>query len=267
MNLDVLISTMELYTEEENNNLLKQMNINSNSITISQVKNNIEINEKNSTNKLFVYKEKGLSKSRNMAIKKSVADICVIADDDIIYVDNYEQIIKQAYEENNDADIIIFKIDDKNDDRKNSNIKVNKIDFINTMRVCSNQITFKRERILKNNIYFDELFGSGSKYCFGEDTIILCDALKQKMKIVYVDKLICIKPKNKSSWFKGYNKDYFLSRGAVFYRMSCRLYIFLILQFAIRKRNKYIKNISMFQSIHYMIKGANEYKKFIRRCF
>ena len=55
-------------------------------------------------------KTRGLSVSRNMAIKNSKADICLISDDDEIFVDNVEQVIKDAYESHPDADVIIFKI-------------------------------------------------------------------------------------------------------------------------------------------------------------
>lgn len=261
MKIDVLISTMNLYTEKENYELINKMNIKTSSITISQVEKDENKEIINSKNKLFLFKEKGLSRSRNRAISKSTADICVIADDDIIYVDNYEKIIKQAYKKNKDADIIIFKIDDRNEERKTAKIRKNKINFINTMRVSSNQITFKRNSIIKNKIKFDETFGSGSKYFFGEDAIMIRDALKEKLKIIYVDKLICIKPKNKSTWFKGYNKEYFISKGAIFYRISSNLYFLLILQFAIRKRKKYKENLKIKEAIKYMIKGAQKYKK------
>ena len=259
MKIDVLISTMNIYTEEENHELINKMNVRTSSITISQVekKENKEIS--NSKNKLFLYKEKGLSKSRNRAINKSEADICVIADDDIEYVDNYEEIIKQAYEKNIDADAIIFKIDDRNEERKTSPIRKNRINIIDTMRVSSNQITFKRNSILKK-IKFDEEFGSGSKYFFGEDAIMIRDAIKEKLKVIYVDELICIKPKNESSWFKGYNKEYFISKGAIFYRISSTLCFLLILQFAIRKRKKYKENLRINESIKYMKKGAKEYR-------
>ena len=44
--------------------------------------------------------ERGLSKSRNLAIANAKTDICLICDDDEIFVDNYEEIILNAYYEN-----------------------------------------------------------------------------------------------------------------------------------------------------------------------
>lgn len=263
MKIDVLISTMNVYTEKENHKLINKMHIKTNSITISQVKKYTNKEVIDSANKLFIFNEKGLSKSRNRAISKSTADICVIADDDIEYVDNYEEIIQQAYEKNTDADIILFKINDKNENRKNAQIKRKKINFINTMRISSNQITFKRNSILKK-IKFDEEFGSGSRYFYGEDAIMIRDALKEKLKVIYIDELICIKPKNKSTWFKGYNKEYFIARGAIFYRLSSKLYLLLILQFAIRKKEKYKENLTMIETIKCMIQGAKKYKESIK---
>ena len=41
--------------------------------------------------------EKGLSKSRNKAINNATGDICIIADDDVTYSDDYIEKIRQAY--------------------------------------------------------------------------------------------------------------------------------------------------------------------------
>ena len=56
--------------------------------------------------------EIGLSKSRNLAIENAKADICLLADDDIVYENNFESIILNAFNLNPCADIITFKMND-----------------------------------------------------------------------------------------------------------------------------------------------------------
>ena len=82
------------------------------------------------------------------------------------------------------------------------------------------------------------MFGSGNKYYMGEENIFLYDCLKKKLNIYYMPvKIGTLKVINESRWFKGYNSNFFKVKGTVFYRMTNHLYILLILQFAIRKRN------------------------------
>lgn len=55
--------------------------------------------------------DRGLSKSRNMAIRYASSDICLLCDDDEILYDNYANLIESAFEENPDADLIAFALD------------------------------------------------------------------------------------------------------------------------------------------------------------
>lgn len=111
MKIEVLVSTMNLKCPEE---LIQTTNIRTPYIIINQ--SGKAENFRNEC--IFSYKEKGLSKSRNRAIEKAKADICVIADDDVKYVQNYEQIICNAYEKYPFADIIVFNIKSLNNERK-----------------------------------------------------------------------------------------------------------------------------------------------------
>ena len=60
--------------------------------------------------------EKGLSRSRNKAILNSNADICVIADDDMYYSNQYELNVSKGYKKYPDADIIAYYVD--SDDKR-----------------------------------------------------------------------------------------------------------------------------------------------------
>ena len=52
--------------------------------------------------------EKGLSKSRNLAIKNSIKDICLVADDDVVFKKGFDMHILDAHQENSHP-IITFK--------------------------------------------------------------------------------------------------------------------------------------------------------------
>ena len=54
--------------------------------------------------------ERGLSKSRNMALKNIKGDICLLCDDDERLVNNYASKIEKAYVELPDAVAIVFNV-------------------------------------------------------------------------------------------------------------------------------------------------------------
>ena len=54
--------------------------------------------------------ERGLSRSRNMALKNATGDVCLFCDDDEVLVDGYENIIRTAFEEHESYSLIAFRL-------------------------------------------------------------------------------------------------------------------------------------------------------------
>ncbi len=264
MDIEVLVSTMNLENYED---LIEKMNISGKVVVINQLSNNkiqpinISINDR----RVYSYKEKGLSLSRNRAIQNSTADICVIADDDLVYKKDYKDIIINAFLKYKNADIIAFYVQSKNEERPTTKQKEGRIKYLKSMKVASFQIAIKRDSIVKNNIVFDTNFGAGSgKYLMGEENIFLFECLKKGLKIYFVPLTIADVYHNESTWYQGFNKELFLTKGAVFYRMSPLFSILFIMQFAVRKYKLYKNNISFFEAIKYMLEGRNEFRSKFR---
>lgn len=254
MEIEVLVSTMNLSNKEE---LIKNMNIKTKYTIINQTQNIEAIQENN----VYNYNEKGLSRSRNRAISQAQEEICIIADDDVEYVDNYETIIKNAYEKHKDADIITFYMESLNPNRPIKKVKAKKINQITAMRIISSQISFKKQSLINNNITFDEDFGAGAKYNRSEETIMLVDAIRKDLKIININETIGTIKQDSSTWFEGFNEDFFFKQGACFYRINRKTYLLLIMQYAIRKYKLYKQNLTIKTAILNMLKGAKQYKK------
>ena len=79
------------------------------------------------------------------------------------------------------------------------------------------------------------------------------------MKVVYVPKMIAQVRSVESTWFKGYDRDFFVSRGANYAAMTRLFAPILSWQFAIRKRSLYRDTISTKEAIACMRKGRCEY--------
>ena len=54
---------------------------------------------------MFSSTQRGLSRSRNYALSQATGDICLLCDDDVTYVDNYETIVIEAFQTLPQADI------------------------------------------------------------------------------------------------------------------------------------------------------------------
>jgi glycosyltransferase involved in cell wall biosynthesis len=258
MRVEVLISTMH----QNDLSLVKKMNIKTDALIINQCdrEDMQEMEIHGNIIRMLSYKERGLSKSRNKAILNSKADICVIADDDLIYDENYERTILNAYTKYPEASIIAFDVPSTNDSRPTRTLKEGDIDFLHTLKIASFQITFKRANIMNKNIRFNELFGAGAKYTCGEEHIFLAEALKKGLKVKFVKEKIATVNHNESTCYSGFNENLFKTKGAMFYEMSPKLARLLVLQFAIRKWSLYKKDMSIKDAYKYMIAGLNEYK-------
>lgn len=262
MGLQVLLSAMHLDDES----YIDSLNITSDCVVINQCdrekdqnivrKNILGIEQKV---KYIETKDRGLSRSRNMAIYNASEDICIFCDNDVEYVDNYQEIILNAFDTHKDADLIVFYIKRKEKPQPNF-ADERRMDYLSVLKIFSPEIAFRREAV--SDIKFDEKFGAGSnKYIMGEENIFLYDCLKAHKKIYYVPTKIAELREVESTWFSGYDERFFISRGANYAAMTRLFSLLLILQFAVRKTKEYKDEMSIFGALKYMLKGRREYLK------
>lgn len=202
--------------------------------------------------------EKGLSRSRNMAMDQAVSDICIFCDNDVEYVPLYDSIILKAFEKYQDADVIVFYI--KRKEKPVPNFPGEKrMGYLSVLKIFSPEIAFRRKNLAE--IRFDPRFGAGAKYCMGEENIFLYECLKKHKKIIYVPVKIASLREEPSTWFKGYDKQFFISRGAGYAAMTKSFSSLLILQFALRKQKLYGGDMKLFDAIRYMFMGKKEFDR------
>ncbi len=255
MKIKVLMSTMNRQNIEELK--LKEKNISS-CIIINQTKEPMEKLEKDDVI-LYSYNEKGVAKSRNRLLEnvETDVDIGIITDDDVTFIKNYENIVQKAYNEIENADVIIFKsLDEKGNDRRKYPIQNKKLTKKEILQVCSIEITFKIAKI-KNKICFDENFGLCSKYGSGEENIFLQDCYKKGLNIYFYNEAINSHPKESTGtiWKE---KDIY-EKGALLKRLYPKICYFMALPIAILKNN--ICKTSIVNTTRLLLKGMKDYKK------
>ncbi|NQN51117.1 glycosyltransferase family 2 protein [Streptococcus suis] len=256
----VLIATIDNDNVEK---LIETMNLsNVETIVINQFRSGRKNSEliKNGRSTILQSNRLGLSASRNDAISLAKdSDICQIADDDLVFVDQYEKIVEKAYREFPDADIIVFFVDHEVEKLAKTPLKKGRVFHLTSIKISSVQICFKKSSLTKNKIVFDERFGIGAMYGSGEENILLFDALRKGLKIYsYPVKIATLKDRP-SQWDRSNTPEVCKKRGAIYKRMTPRWYWLLILQFAIRKRKMMLPEISIINNIKYMFEGASNF--------
>jgi len=259
MNLQVLVSTMH----QTDHSLLEKMNIHSDAIIVNQCDKNEfeEFEYKGRRIKFFSFAERGVGLSRNTALVRATGDVCLFADDDVTYVDNYRDIILKEFNDNPQADVIIFNVISTNKERGiHTTSKWTRLHFYNCFRYGTVQIAIRTEQARKSNISFSLLFGGGAKYCCGEDSLFIADCLKSRMRIYASPQTIGTVTQAESTWFKGYTDKYFIDKGALYVCLSKRWTKLLCLQFAVRHRKMFEEHKTAFRAYTLMTIGAKQFK-------
>ncbi|MFC6243890.1 glycosyltransferase family 2 protein [Flavobacterium psychroterrae] len=214
------------------------------------------------TVKVINVAETGLSKSRNKAIENASKKICLIADDDVVFAENFQKIIIEAFQNIQDAAIITFnhkRIGDSQPQKKgNTSFKHDNKSIWN---VSSIEIAFKLDEIKKNSITFDEDFGLGSYFETAEEFLFLKEALNQNLKVYFSPEIIVSHPQFSSGKSAG-SAVLIYGRAALFYKLKGKLapiwlskYIFFLI------RNKYIRLSEVRKKYNIGLSGIAKFKE------
>jgi glycosyltransferase involved in cell wall biosynthesis len=213
MKIEVLVSTMHQCDLSK----YKSMNIQTDVLFINQCDQNDSVDVMKDLNrvKMISVKERGLSRSRNLAVSNASSDICLIADDDIVYSDGYNEIVMNAFETIPKADIIIFNIIRENYVGVVTKQNIHKIRRAPRYKSYSSvRIAFRLKSLIDNSIVFNDKLGAGAMFGAGEESLMLRDCIRKKLKIYEYPANIAKVDFSSSSWFDGYNEKFFYNKGA-----------------------------------------------------
>lgn len=248
MKIQVLIATMN----QKDHSLISKMNIKTSAVIGNQCSiNSIEdFVVGNQEIKYLNFSERGVGLNRNNALMRADADVCVFADDDMVFDDNYAETVEKVFRENPQADVIIFNIREKEPTRKIVTKKT-RVGYFNYLRYGTARIAIRLMSVKKCGIYFNQCFGGGTEHCHGEDNLFLNSCLKNGLKIIAVPEYIATLAENReSSWNEGHNEKYLKDQGALYQTMSRRWWKVLCLQDALRRSKR-----------HYNMPWIKAYKK------
>ncbi|MBV7508967.1 glycosyltransferase family 2 protein [Bacillus sp. sid0103] len=260
MNLQVLISTMH----QTDHSLLGKMNIQTDAIIVNQCDRNEfeEFEYKGKLIRILSFEERGVGLSRNNALMRANNDICLFADDDVKYVDGYENIIVQAFIENPNVDIMIFNVISTNPERPLHTIKKNsRVRLYNCLKYGAVSIAARTEKLKEANVYFSLLFGGGAKYSAGEDSLFIVECIQKGLRICTCPQVIGYASQEDSTWFEGYTDKYFFDKGAFFACLSRKMYWLYCIMYSLKWRKMLKENGGIYHSYKNMINGARSVLK------
>ena len=244
---------------------IKMMNVHSDIVFANQGNKTgyAELLFENHKAKMISTATRGVGINRNLTLMYASADICLFADDDIVYKDDVEKIVLKEFEEHPDADVFIFNYDAV--DAGNRKIKV----FQKTQR-CSKffkklsggiRIAFRLASVKKANLWFSTLFGGGCIFPCGEDTKWLVDAYNKNLRVYVSKESIGTVSFSDSSWFDGVNNRYFYGFGAYYRDTHPFSYPLWMLYFAIRTSK--MTKMSFLEKIRWMRNGVVGYSSLL----
>lgn len=254
------VQTLVVTINQTDHSLTEKMNIQTNAVVGNQCdRDAVEVFDYNGNTITYLsHKTTGVGRNRNTVLMRADAEICILADDDMTFLDGYEKRVMQWFEEIPKADVLIFNLQESVP-RRYAHRQVERISWYNYRRYGAARIVFRRDAVLRNGIHFNVMFGGGSPYSCGEDTLFLDACLKAGLKIYGVPDTLASIQDGDSTWFTGYHDKYFFDRGVLYYTLSKRLCGLLAIHNCIKHRKRYAQ-YGWLNAILQMMKGIRSVK-------
>ena len=219
MNIQVLVATMH----QTDHSLPEKMNIQTDAIIGNQCdRNEVEDFEWNGHKiKYLNFAERGVGLNRNNSLMRADADVCLFADDDVVYYDDYAEKIEKAFEELPDADVIVFnfKITRGTGKYHDAVTKSRRVGKKGVTSYSTPLIAFRTLRVKYANVVFHRMFGGGTEFSCGEDTIFLQDCIKSGLRVYTCASTLGTIDHGESTWFNGYTDKFFFDKGVLYKRI------------------------------------------------
>ncbi len=251
MKFVLLISCMH----QHDKSILERSNVQSDVVVINQCDSD-KVEEFDFVNKfgqtkhcIFVSTtERGLSRSRNMAIAYAPDDaICKVCDDDETFADDVEKKVLCAYTRHPDAALIAFSM--IRADKKLGKVYPQKdmtLSFTRIIKTTSVEMTFNKRRVADLGVTFDIKMGSGTGNGGGEENKFMLDIRRDGGHLYYAPECIGTVNPAESHWFTGYNEETIKSYGWAARRSMGNIVGFLYSNYwALTHRRLYKGNLSL----------------------
>lgn len=236
---------------------INEMNIHSDVIFANQANSTsyTEHTNNGSTSIIITTNTRGVGINRNIALMYATGDICLFADDDIVYHDDYQKIVLNAFCEHPKADMILFNVQSTDEVRKIAQIRKDHwFHFWSRNPFGGPRIAVRLSSVRKKNLWFTTLFGGGCIFPSGEDSLFIESARKAGFRIYCKASEIGTVKFEKTTWFNGYDESFYYGKGAFYRALNPIIWPIRMYCFVIRTNN--MGKLTIREKIKFMKKGV-----------
>ncbi len=208
--------------------------------------------------------ERGSPASRNLAIKNAKHDLCLMADDDIVYEEGFDKTILKAYEDQPDASFISFEAINENHQLYANYFPKGKHTKASLRTIYTIVISFNRAAFKTHQVYFNHYFGVGSLFEGETEIMFLRNAFDKGLSMYHEDKTIVMHADDSSGRHLGSDKAFYARSAA-----ACRFYgnlsyIWLLKYTLFTLRKGYITIGEFISKMKIGVQGISKYKTLAR---
>ncbi len=259
----VLLEVLVAAVQENDITLADHMNLSTEAVICNQCQevSYREFERKGRLIRTLAFNERGVGRNRNNALMRADAEYVLFADEDIVYDDDYESSVLKAFQENPQADILMFNVKAVEGRRTYENRKVRRVRWYNYGRYPTYAMAARLDSLRRANVWFSLLFGGGARYSNGEDSLFIHDCLEKGLKIWAVPVGIGheeARENASSTWFSGYNEKFFYDRGVLYHYLYGHLQSCMALRFLLAHRKTMCVQIPVRRAYRIMREGMKE---------
>ena len=173
MKLQILVSSLN----QEVKSLAEKMNLQADAILINQCNENRyeEWTQDGHQIRCYHLAERGVGLSRNNALLRADADLCLFSDEDIVYDDGAVERIIEGFEQHPEADMLLFNVRVQESRFTYWNSFYKRVRWYNCGRYPAYSFALRTAKMHEKNLTYSLLFGGGAKYANGEDSLFIHD--------------------------------------------------------------------------------------------
>lgn len=210
--------------------------------------------------------EKGLSKSRNIALHQATGKIVLIADDDVSYPEGFREIIINAYNQNQSVPLICFQTlttDGKPFCRyPKGPVFLGQNDL---EKVLSIEVTAQTKALREKNCVYNEWFGLGARFQDAETLFFLRSALHKGLRVLFCPENIVIHKSYSSSDEVASDRLIYAKMAGFYKRFKTGAYYYLLKYLFFLGRKKYVPLSGIYLKFRVGLQGIRDYRGILKK--
>jgi glycosyltransferase involved in cell wall biosynthesis len=206
--------------------------------------------------------EKGLSKSRNLALENAIGRLCVITDDDVVFKQDFCDHVTTAFNDCPSSAVISFRVENAEGVlyKKYPSQRLTTTKLSNWLSIMSIEIVLNRETVRESSLKFNEHFGLGTQFCMGEEVLLLNEINNRGFGITMEPQVIA-KHSGRDTHTRVNVWEKYYVQGALFTALfGDKYYLLLLSKLAHEIRRKKIKIKQVLVAVKAVVAGRAAFK-------